>query len=819
MTFEELIERNAELPVVDVAKDVNLRLRETPRLVVTAPPGAGKSTLLPLTILSDIPEGKVLMLEPRRIAARQVAERLAHNTGERVGDTVGYRVRFETKVSAATRIEVVTEGILERMLVSDPTLEGVCAVIFDEFHERSLSSDLTLALALEAQRIIRPDLRLVIMSATIDTEEICRAFNAPCVECPGQMHEVEIIYGEETDAHRCAEDVARTVARAHSRHEGDILAFLPGQREIIRCQEILEGHLGDTEIATLYGMLSPTEQRRTLLPSAEGKRKIVLATPIAETSLTIEGVRVVVDSGLYRGPIFNPSSGLTHLATKRVTLDMARQRSGRAGRVADGVCYRLWSRAAETRMGECRQPEILEADLASAILSVAAWGESDAMRLPWLTPPPAGHVRQASSMLHLLGAIDDKGSITPHGLRLAELPSHPRISQMLMLASDNAARSIACDIAAILEANDRKGVSDTADITDQVASLREARRIGKVSRLQRIVSASAQYRRLTGTREDNSPVDGFDAGRLLANAFPERVAMRAGNSRYRMAGGDYAMLDESDDLCAFDMLAVAEVDSRIRLAAPLRREDVRALGRWRHNVSWDSRKGRVVARRELAVGTLVVDMQPIGNEARAEGVAVICAAARKEGLTMFDFNDNVRRLQNRIATVAEWHPELKLPNVDNTTLLENAAEWLPLYIGEADCVSELRKIDLCQVIWGMLPYEVQQQVDAIAPSHLRLPCGRNVRIDYRQAAEHPVVSARLQDCFGLLDTPMLDGEKRPVLMELLSPGFKPVQLTCDLRGFWSVTYFEVCKELRRRYPKHRWPDNPMDPSAILPSRR
>lgn len=819
MTFDELIARNGELPVAEVAAEVNRRLRETPRLVVTAPPGAGKSTLLPLTILTDIPEGKVIMLEPRRIAARQVAERLAHNASERIGETVGYRVRFETKVSSATCIEVVTEGILERMLVSDPTLEGVSAVIFDEFHERSMSSDLTLALALEAQRIIRPDLRLVIMSATIDTAEICRSFDAPCVECPGRMHNVEIIYGEETDARHCAEDVARAVARAHSRHEGDILAFLPGQGEITRCREILDGHLGDTEILPLFGMLTPAEQRRTLLPSADGRRKVVLATPIAETSLTIEGVRVVVDSGLYRGSVFNPSSGLSHLVTRRVTLDMARQRSGRAGRVADGVCYRLWPRADEARMGECRQPEILEADLAPAVLSVSAWGEGDAARLPWLTPPPSGHVRQATSMLRLLGAVDDGGAITAHGRRLAGLPSHPRISQMLVSATDNAARALACDLAAILEANEKESGTATADITERVTSLREARRRGNVSRRQRLVTAAAQYRRLTGTAEDNSPVEGYDAGQLLAEAFPERVAMRSGDGRYRLAGGDYALLDETDDLCACDLLAVAEVDSRVRLAAPLRREDARALGRWRHNVSWDSRQGRVVARRELAVGTLVIDTQQVGSEARSEAVAVICAAARKEGLTMFDFNDGVRRLQTRIATVAGWHPELELPKVDTSTLLDTAVEWLPLYIGDADTVAELRKIDLCQVIWGLLPYELQRQVDDIAPSHLRLPCGRNVRIDYRPAAEHPVVSARLQDCFGLLDTPMLDGGRRPVLMELLSPGFKPVQLTCDLRGFWNGTYFEVRKELRRRYPKHRWPDDPLDPAAILPPRR
>lgn len=812
LTCSQLIERNGTLPVAAVASEVNARLRNVPRLVVTAPPGAGKSTLLPLTILADITDGgKVIMLEPRRIAARQVAERLAHNAGGTVGGEIGYRMRFETRVSAATRIEVVTEGIMERMIISDPMLDGVSAVIFDEFHERSLSSDLCLAFVLEAQRIIRPDLRIVVMSATIDTAALCSVLEAPCVECPGRMHDVEVIYGEETDPRRCAADVARAVAVAHGRHDGDILAFLPGQAEIMRCRDMLTGQLGDTEICPLYGMLTPAEQRRTLMPAAGGRRKVVLATPVAETSLTIEGVRVVVDSGLYRTPVYNPSTGLSRLTTMRVTLDMARQRAGRAGRVADGVCYRLWSRGSEARMPECRRPEVLDADLAPAVLAIAARGEGDATSLPWLTPPPPGHLREAVDMLRLLGAIDAAGAVTEHGRRLAALPSHPRISQMLVSAPDDAARTLACDIAALLEDKDPLPDAGTADINMRVTLLRDVRRSGRTGRMQRAVSAAAQYRRMTSATQDDTPADGYDTGRLLAQAFPERVAMRAGDGRYRMAGGDYAVLAESDDLAAHDLLAVADVDSVIRLAAPLLREDACAMAAWRRNVSWDSRQARVTARRELVLGTLILDTRPVGAEGRDEAVAAICAAARKEGLTMFDFSDDVRRLQTRIATVAEWHPELSLPDVSTDALLDSAADWLPLYIGTADSAAELRKIDICQVIWGLLGYENQQQVDAIAPSHLRLPAGRNVRIDYRRGAELPVVSARLQDCFGLTDTPRLDRGTRPVLMELLSPGFKPVQLTQDLRGFWTNTYYDVRRELRRRYPKHRWPDNPLSP--------
>ena len=408
----------ASLPAARIAASLNSRLREHACVVVTAPPGAGKSTLLPLSILDGMGSGRVIVLEPRRIAARQIAARMAALLGEPVGRTVGYRVRFESRVSAGTRIEVVTEGILTRMLVDDATLDGVSAVVFDEFHERSLASDTALALTREVQRVIRPDLRLVIMSATIDTRALCAALGAPLVESRGRMFPVDIRYGEEAGVRDCAEVVARAVCRAHREHEGDILAFLPGQADIERCAALIGGALGTTRVCPLYGQLSPEAQREAIAPSPPGGRKVVLATPVAETSLTIEGVRVVVDSGFCRMPVFDARSGLTRLDTVRVSADMARQRSGRAGRVADGVCYRLWSKATGQRMAECRVPEIVEADLSATVLDIAAWGGGDIGGLPWLTPPPPAHLQQAQRLLLSLGATDSQGRITAHGRRL-----------------------------------------------------------------------------------------------------------------------------------------------------------------------------------------------------------------------------------------------------------------------------------------------------------------------------------------------------------------------------------------------------------------
>ena len=797
------------LPVAAVANEVVDSLAASPRLVVTAPPGAGKSTLLPLALFERLPQGRIVVLEPRRMAARQVASRMAAMLGQKVGETVGYRMRFESRTSPATRIEVVTEGIMERMLVKDPTLDGVAAVIFDEFHERSLTSDMSLALVREAQQIIRPDLRLMVMSATIDADTLARQLDARWIHCPGRMFDVAVVHGDDCDMRDCAPAVASAVRRAHREQAGDILAFLPGQAAIARCAELLEGTLGDTLVLPLYGMLPPDRQRQALMPGDSGRRRVILATPIAETSLTIEGITTVVDSGLYRAPVFDPSSGLSRLTTMRITLDMATQRAGRAGRLGAGTCYRLWTKATELRMADCRQPEVLTADLAPMTLGVAAWGESNPLSLPWVSPPPQGHVAKARTLLTQLGAVDGDGCITDTGRRLAELPCHPRIARMLVQSGPLTA--LACDIAALLDEKDPAPDDNDADITTRLALLRQARRGKMTGRWRRVADIAAQYCRMTGTAPDNGTVDPCDAGMLVAMAYPERVAMRAADGRFRVAGGEYVTITENDPLSREPLLAVAAMYQRIFLAAPMRSADAAASARWVDNVSWDSRAGRVVARRELRLGVLTLDTRAAdGPDVRARALDAICRAALKDGLSMFDFNDNVQRLQMRLATVGEWHPELNIPSADTADLLADAPQWLPLYAPQATTVQDLRKVDLCAVLWGRMDYDTQCAVERLAPTHIKLPCGRNARVDYRRGAQAPVVSARLQDCFGLLQTPRLDDGRRPVLMELLSPGFKPVQLTQDMEGFWRSTYFEVRKELRHRYPKHRWPEDPLD---------
>ncbi len=843
------------LPALQIADIVNQRLATNDTLVVTAPPGAGKSTLLPLTLLNAmcpaqegntnqnlpddkvqvLPEGKILLLEPRRLAARQIAERMASMIGEPVGKTVGYRIRFDNKVSKETRIEVLTEGILTRMLIADPTLEGVSMVIFDEFHERSLHSDVALALTREAQQIIRPDLRIVLMSATIDAASLCQQLDAQWVESEGRMFPVEIrhaaIEPPMQSTREIAQSVTHQILEAHRNHEGDILAFLPGEAEIRLCQEMLQDFFpngqSQTHICPLYGMLSQQEQRHALIPSADGHRKIVLATPIAETSLTIEGIRIVVDSGRYRKMVFDPQSGLSHLQTCMISLDMANQRSGRAGRLAEGICYRMWTLATEHRMNEMRAPEITEADLSAMMLDVAAWGESRVENLLWLTPPPTAHVAQASRLLQLLQAIDAEQRITPHGRKLAAIPCHPRIAQMLLSADNSSLKALGADIAALLEERDPMASGSSrewsADINIRIEELRRYRTQKHPTHgWDRILKIANQYLMMLRIQAATDTPDPYDTGRLIAAAFPERVAniQNPGTALFRMASGEQAALETTDHLAASDWIAIANVNTqngkngRIFLASPLHAEELKDLIREKENVAWDSRRGCIVAQRESRIGCLTLASKPIQDAKREEIIQVICEAARKEGVSMFDFNDHVQNLQRRVAVVSEWHPELHLPDLGTDSVLQKANDWLPFYIGKANTVTELKKIDLMQALWGLLDYEQQQKVDLLAPTHIQVPSGSRIRIEYRQGAELPILRVRLQECFGLTHTPRVDEGRRPVLMELLSPGFKPVQLTQDLHSFWQDTYFEVRKELRRRYPKHAWPDNPLEAEAI-----
>ena len=894
LSTQDITRQWASLPASQIAVGVNEALHTNSSLVVTAPPGAGKSTLLPLTILSSLGEGeKILMLEPRRLAARQIAERMAQMLGEQVGETIGYRVRFESRVSKRTRIEVLTEGILTRMIVDDATLDGVSVVIFDEFHERSINSDLALALTRQAQQIIRPDLKVVIMSATIDTSNICAALQAPLIESEGRMFPVELHYADEdTDPRDIAAAAASTTIEAYKKYEGDILVFLPGQAEIEHCYELFSKsqhftaspsqpintsthqHLTTSTsqpttttphhltIHPLYGNLSPEDQRRAIAPSAPGERKIVIATPIAETSITIEGVRVVIDAGLCRQVVFDARTGLSHLETVRISMDMATQRMGRAGRVAEGVCYRLWTKASEHLMAEQRKPEIEEADLAPMLLDTAAFGESDAEALPWLTMPPRAGVFKAKELLTALGAIDENGNITSIGKRMATLPCHPRIARMILATtnlttstpqgvhlsplgfcrlpeqevhqqhlttstSHHNNTSLACDIAALLEEKDPLSETGGTDLTLRLSALRTARRKKQLGRWQRIAKIAAEYRRMAHTDEDNRDPAPTEVGLLVAYAYPERIAHSTNSiGGYRLASGANVQLDAADQQSAHSWLAVASLYSatgttgRVFLAAPIAPDDLeKEFVKEVDNIAWDTKQGCVVMQREQRIGKLILSQKPIHDADKERLKGIVCEAMKKDGLTMMAWSEKaVEQVQRRVAQVAAWHPEMALPDVSTEHLLSTAADWLPFYLEEGGrvktSVQELRKLNLAEIIWNILPYEAQLEVDRLAPTHIEVPTGSHIRIDYRSGAEAPVLSVRLQECFGMERTPCVDDGRQPLLMELLSPGFKPVQLTQDLASFWQGTYFEVRKELRRRYPKHYWPENPLEAEAV-----
>lgn len=820
--FDRLCRYIHELPAGKIVENVNDALREDSTIVVTAPPGAGKSTLLPLTISasSTETEGKIIVLEPRRIAARHIARRMSEMAGSTVGDVVGYRVRFDKKVSANTQIEVVTEGMLTRMIVADPMMEGISTVVFDEFHERNLNTDTALALVREAQHTVRPDLKVVIMSATIDAQHLCDALDAPLIECEGRRYDVEIKYGEDIEVRKCAEAVARTILMAYRETSGSILAFLPGQRDITVCKEIVEAGLpSEVSVRPLYGQLSLQEQQRAISPAEEGMRKVVLATSIAETSLTIEGITVVVDSGLCRKPVFSPRNALSRLETVRISMDMARQRSGRAGRLDNGICYRLWTKATEARMAECRTPEIVEADLASTVLDIAAWGGNDISRMLWITPPPTAHVMQAVALLQKLGALDDRSGVTAHGRKLSALPCHPRIGNMLLECNSVELKALATDIAALLEEKDPLQNGEDADINTRLTLLRDARRNGKPGIWKQVLRSAEQYRQMMRVREDNTPSAVCDSGKLIASAYPERLALADGMNMYRLACGEKAALNPNDDLHGCRMLAVATLDKRIFLASPVGEDVFARFSKNCDKVIWDYTQGRVCAVEETRVGCLVLHTRRKEVVCHEAALAVTADAIMKEGQRLLDIGEKLKRLQKRIAKVDSWHPELSLPDVATDRIFKTAAEWLPMYVDFPITAEKLRRIDMASVVWGWLTYDQQTEVEILAPSHITVPTGSRIHIDYREETDSPVLSVRLQECFGMKETPSVDRGRVPVLMELLSPGFKPVQLTKDLPSFWSDTYFEVRKELKRRYPKHFWPDNPLEAEAVRGVRR
>lgn len=813
-----------DLPITEIIDEVRTKLSDENTLIVHAPAGAGKSTILPLALLEQPAfEGKkILMLEPRRLAARTIAERMSDLLGENVGETVGYRIRFDNKVSDATRIEVITEGILTRMIHNDNSLEGVGLVIFDEFHERSIHADVALALCREAQQILRPDLRIMIMSATLDMPQLTQLLHAEVASSKGRQYPVDIKYTGQQDEWMIPELTAQTVIKAVKENKtGDTLVFLPGQGEIKKCKEILRKSLKGFMIHPLYGMLPQAKQFAAIFPNRDGKRKIVLATNIAETSLTIEGVKIVVDSGFERTSKFDIKSGLSRLETVRITKDSADQRTGRAGRLSPGICYRMWSIATHDRLADHRIPEIMEVDLSSLVLDMAKWGIVDVQQLTWLSPPPRSKVSQASELLHQLNALEH-GKITEHGIKMHELPCHPRIAHMMIMAEEDELLDLATDIAPFLEERDPMRQEAGIDINDRVGALKRYRSDGgKNPRFRRMEKIALSYRKLFHIKENNDPFDPYETGVLLAYAYPERIAFaRPGNNaQFQMSNGRYAMAGHKDDLAHEPWLAIAHVDARdgmgkIFMASPLNPKDLAPMVKEQEIITWDTRKGGLIATKDLRIGSIVLQSKPLPTPDESHMVDAISEAIKKEGANLLDFNEDVVHWQNRVLSLRKWNPDEDWPDVSTSTLLITNGKWLSSYLSSIKKPEDLKKLNLFTILHHSLSWEKQQALDKLAPIKLEVPSGSGISLQYFPNGNPPVLAVRLQEVFGMAYTPSINDGQTSILMHLLSPGFKPVQITSDLKSFWNDAYFEVKKELKRRYPKHEWPENPWHATAI-----
>jgi ATP-dependent helicase HrpB len=827
-----------DLPIAAVLEELHKALVDNASAVLQAPPGAGKTTCIPLYLMnaSWLAGRKIVMLAPRRLAARAAAGRMADLLQEKVGRTVGYRVRMDSRISAATRIEVVTEGVLTRMLQSDPSLEGVGLVIFDEYHERSLDADLGLALCLDMQGVLNKELRLLVMSATIEATTVAALLgDAPVIACPGRSFPVETRYQGRHTPVFSGDAIAAVVRSAGRSESGSILVFLPGAAEIRQVARLLEkAGLGpEWIIAPLFGNLPRSAQDRAIAPASSGKRKIVLATSIAETSLTIEGIRLVVDSGLQRVPRFDVRSGLTRLVTVPVSRASADQRRGRAGRMGPGICLRLWSDRVHHTLPAAHRPEILEADLAGPALELAIWGVDDPGRLRWLDPPSPDAFDNACRLLRSLGALDADGRITDHGSRMAALPLHPRLAHMMVAADSPGLGGAACDLAALLSERDvvrfDPGRTD-ADMSIRLDLVRSARRKRSLaypdatvdfSAVRRVVRTADHLRRRLGCSTADG--DAGSTGRLLAWAYPDRIARQrpAGRGKFLLANGRGAYLDPVEPLAAEAFLVAVELDGDRRNARIYRAAacDVDALRQqfahqtqWAETVAWDSERRVVAARRDLKLGALTLHSEPLAAPDPQQILAALLEGIRQQGIQCLPWTKALRRWQDRVCFLRNTVKDHQTwPDVSDDGLITTLTQWLAPFLGGTTRLRDLAKIELKKALGSMLSYRQRRLLDELAPTHLTVPSGSRIPIDY--SGDVPVLAVRLQEMFGLTETPAVAGGRQALLIHLLSPAGRPVQITRDLAGFWQAGYSEVKKELKGRYPKHYWPDDPLQAQA------
>jgi ATP-dependent helicase HrpB len=825
----DLQEFTTSLPIGAALPELRAALDQRGAAVLEAPPGAGKTTLVPLALLDAawLKGEKILMLEPRRLATRAAARRMASMLGEEVGATVGFRTRLETRVGPKTRIEVITEGILARMLQRDAALDGVGVVIFDEYHERSLDADLGLALTLETRRYLREELRLLVMSATLDGERVAALIDAPRVTSAGRSFPIELRYRDRPPQDRFEAGVASAIRRALDADDGSILVFLPGGAEIRRVERLLGDLGGDIIVAPLYGDLPPTAQDAALAPAPNGRRKVVLATSIAETSLTIEGIRIVIDGGLARGPRFDPSSAMTRLVTTRVSQAAAAQRAGRAGRLEPGIAYRLWPEREQAQLAPYAPPEIREADLAPLLLTLAASGNGDPAALSWLDPPPAAALAQARTLLIDLAALDETGRITKEGEAVAALPLHPRLAHMAITANARGQGRLACAIAALLMERDilraAPQVRDAdlrlrIDLMNERGAARDLPPGLSLDRggLQRARDAARQIERQLRVKSGES-IDAAETGGVLALAYPDRIAQSRGAAgQFRLASGGGAELPANDPLAKEEFLAVAELDgarktARIFLAAPLSRaaieEDFVARIVTNDSIQWDTQSAAVLARRRRMLDALVLDDQPLRDTPPEQIATALLAGIRELSLAALPWSREANGFRTRVDFLHRTLGD-QWPDFSDSALLLSLEEWLAPYLIGITRRAQFNQIDLAEALGARLDYGQRRQLDALAPAHIEVPSGSRIAIDYA-AGDVPVLAVKLQEMFGATSTPSIAQGKVPLLIHLLSPAGRPLQVTRDLATFWQNVYPQIRGEMRGRYPRHPWPDDPL----------
>lgn len=809
------------LPIHDILPKLKTTLATHQTVILQAPPGAGKTTQVPLALLDEnwLQGQKILILEPRRLAATNAARYMSKLHGESVGKTIGYTIRYQRQISKQTRIEVVTEGILTRRLQSTPDLEGIGLIIFDEFHERNLNSDLALALCHDAQQGLREDLKILIMSATLDGAPLAKLLDAPLLTSAGRSYPVKIHYATQEN-NNLVEGITAAIRRALGETEGDILVFLPGAGEINRCQQLLRD-MDEIDICPLYGALPYSDQEKAI--KAGTRRKVVLATNIAETSLTIEAVRVVIDSGYARQPRFDPASGLTRLEKVRISQASAEQRTGRAGRLSSGVCYRLWSQGVHGSLLPFTPPEIRNADLAPLVLELANWGCPNPLELTWLDPPPSGGLDAGRQLLQLLGALNSSLQMTPRGKKLAELPTHPRLGRLLLAAEELACLPLACDLVALLSEPARH---NNQDLQTRLETLWKLRKQGRLDEYRNIEQASAYWRK----RYKLNSMDQFAGnnptliGQLLAGAFPDRIGrLRSGeNNRYLFVSGrggqlmKDSLLDDTKFLVATELTGKRGQEGQIVQATALNLTvilDLYPNCPWQKEVFWDDQEGRILARMVQRLGKLNLIEKPAAASVE-ETTEVVLDTLRTKGLELLNWTPAVETFRARVALIGETYTDKNWPELSLDKLLENIVNWLLPFIGNAKNNGDLKRIDLLAALQSLFNWQQLQRLDKLTPERLKVASGSNIRIQYNLDSK-PILAVKLQEMFGEADTPQIVGGRISVQLHLLSPAGRPLQVTQDLRTFWNEVYPEVKKEMKGRYPKHPWPD---DPWNTLPTR-